>query len=182
MIKINNQINVREARADDVKEWYNWFNDKETTKWMSMHGKIPNTIEQQDKFYKIHSTGDNGKIIFIICDTKKCDLPVGVCSFNYNVGNRFIGRFEISLVIGNQKYQKANNYLDATIWQINHAFFELNANSIFAVTSEYNTVVQFTLKKIGFRKVGVLKDYSYEDGKYSDCIYFELLRKDWNKD
>ena len=83
------------------------------TKWL-IHGKNLNTIEQQEKFYKMHSTGDNGKIIFILCDAKN-NLPVGVCSFNYDTRNIFIRRFEISLVIGNQKYQKANNYLDTTI-------------------------------------------------------------------
>ena len=112
---------------------------------------------------------------------QKNNLPVGVCSFNYDTRNIFIRRFEISLVIGNQKYQKANNYLDTTIWQINHTFLELNANSIFAVTSEDNKVVQFTLKKIGFREVGVLKESGYKNGKYTNGIYFELLRKNWNK-
>ena len=175
MIKINNQINARDARASDIIHWYKWFNDEKITKWL-IHGKIPNTIEQQEKFYKMHSTGDNGKIIFILCDAKN-NLPVGVCSFNYDTRNIFIRRFEISLVIGNQKYQKANNYLDTTIWQINHTFLELNANSIFAVTSEDNKVVQFTLKKIGFREVGVLKESGYKNGKYTNGIYFELLRK-----
>ena len=85
-----------------------------------------------------------------------------MCSFNYDTRNIFIRRFEISLVIGNQKYQKANNYLDTTIWQINHTFLELNANSV-AVTSEDNKVVQFTLK-IGFREVGVLKSQAIKMG------------------
>ena len=74
MIKINNQINARDARASDIIHWYKWFNDEKITKWL-IHGKIPNTIEQQEKFYKMHSTGDNGKIIFILCDAKKIICP-----------------------------------------------------------------------------------------------------------
>ena len=35
MIKINNQINARDARASDIIHWYKWFNDEKNNKMVN---------------------------------------------------------------------------------------------------------------------------------------------------
>lgn len=178
MYKINNEISVREAKLSDLDTWYKWFNDKTINKYL-IHGRIPNTRKNQEEFYNTHYQGKNGKILYIICNNKKSEIPLGVCSFNYNLNCNYARRYEISLIIGDKKYHNSKNYLDITLWQIEHVFLELNGNSIFANTNEDNQVVKFTLKRLGFREVGLFKEVDFKNGKYQNSIYFELLKKNW---
>ena len=49
-------------------------------------------------------------------------------------------------------------YILLTEWQLNHCFFKLKFNSVFAATSTKNEVVKLTLQRIGFKRVGVLRE------------------------
>lgn len=166
---------IRETRAEDIPVWYKWFNDPEVTQYM-IHGLIPNTIEAQEKFRYDH-IGGSSKIIFSIVALDSPEL-IGTCSIN--MGHPASAkRGEVSLVIGAKNYRVGPVYWGITAWQLDHAFFQLNLNSVFAATHEENKVVQQTLERMGLQQCAVMRQVSYKDGRYWDSVWYDLLRSEW---
>ncbi len=166
---------IRETREEDIPTWYAWFNDPEITKELT-HGVIPNTIERQREFRLAHIHGQN-RVIFSIVAPDSQEL-IGTCSINYNLA-LWHGHAEISLVLGNKKFHKGPIYMEITTWQLDHAFFKMNMHSIYSATSSENQVVIATLQRMGFKKVGALRDCGYIDGQYRDAILHDILKDEW---
>ncbi len=166
---------IRETRDDDLNIWYQWFNDPKVTCSM-VHGLVPNTIEAQREFRNKHIRGIE-KIIFSIesLDSKKL---IGTCSINFT-NPASVRRAELSLVIGEGEYRIGPIYFGVTVWQLDHAFFELNMNSVFAATHINNIAVQATLERLGFKKCGVMRDTSFKNGKYWDTVWYDILASEW---
>lgn len=166
---------VREFRADDVGEWYGWFNDPSTTEFM-LHGVIPNTIEAQERF-RVQNCDGKRKICFALVSPDSPEL-IGTCSINI-VEPLHTRRGEISLVLGSSKYRAGPIYLSITAWQLDHAFFNLNLNSVCAATHESNQAVQETLQRLGFNRCGVMRQTFYKHGQYWDSVWFDILQSEW---
>ena len=89
-------------------------------------------------------------------------------------------RCEISMVIGDLDYHQGSVYIEATLWQIKHAFNNMNMNSIFAATASENKPVMHTLERIGFKKCGTTRHTIYKDGKYKNAELYDLLKSEWS--
>jgi len=172
---IGRSFRVRETQASDVPVWYTWFNDPDITREM-IHGIVPNTIEAQEKFRLSHIDGVS-KIIFSVVATDSPTL-IGTCSTNI-LGPWPYGHGEISLVIGNKRYHKGPLYMEITAWQLDHAFLNMNMHSIAAYASERNTVVIDTLIRLGFSKVGELRECAYRNGEYHNSVILDILKDEW---
>ena len=166
---------IRETRASDLSIWYKWFNDPEVTHEM-IHGIVPNTIEKQEDFRRSHIDGES-KIIFSIIARDSPEL-IGTCSINVH-GKWLHGRAEISIVLGHAKYRRGPIYMEVTAWQVDHSFCMMNMHSVFSVTSETNKVVIATLERLGFSKVGVLREGSYRNGTYHNSVMQDILHDEW---
>ena len=169
---------IRETLEEDIYDWYKWFNDPDITGYL-FHGFKANSLEEQKLFRERHLTGKNGKLIFSIEDNKSKQL-IGSCSINVDFMSPS-KRAEISMVIGSKKFHTGPLYFSINKWLIDHSFKQLNLNSLFAVTSEEHAVVRLTLERIGFKKVGKLRNTLYKDGKYLNSIYYDLLKDEWLK-
>ena len=53
--------------------------------------------------------------------------------------------------------------------------------AILATTSEDNSVTRLTLERVGFKKAGLMRSTCYKNGKYLNSVYYDLLKKDWDK-
>lgn len=168
---------IRETRAEDIPTWYKWFNDPEVTRYM-IHGLVPNTKEAQEKYRDEHTSGLS-KIMFSIIAPDTVEV-IGICSINiqHPTSSR---RGEISLLIGAKRFRVGPIYFGVTAWQLDHAFFQLNLNSIYAATHERNTAVQQTLQRLGFSHCGVMRQVTYKHGRYWDGIWYDLLRSEWEQ-
>jgi RimJ/RimL family protein N-acetyltransferase len=170
------EINIRETRSEDIPIWYKWFNNPEVNKTL-VHGVIPNTIELQEEFRNKHLNGENGKVMFSIVSKENNNL-IGTCSLNL-IGPSSVRRCEISIVIGDLDSHQGSVYIETTLWQIKHAFNNMNMNSIFAATSSDNKPVMLTLERIGFKKCGTTRHASYKDGEYKNGALYDLLKSEW---
>lgn len=168
---------IRETRAEDLSVWYSWFNDPEITRLM-IHGLYPNTLEAQDAFRSKYIDSCK-KVMFSIVAPDTSEL-IGTCSINLAEPSS-ARRCEISLVIGAPEFRKGSIYLGVTAWQLDHAFYQLNMNSVYAATHECNIVVQHTLERIGFNRAGVMRQVSYKNGHYYNSIWYDLLHSEWEQ-
>tara|TARA_Y100000310_G_C20662360_1_gene805466 strand:+ start:72 stop:602 length:531 start_codon:yes stop_codon:yes gene_type:complete len=59
-------------------------------------------------------------------------------------------------------------------------FNNLKLNKVWAYTADFNVRSQGLLKKCRFKQVGVMRKHTKFNNKFSNDVYFDLLRSEWN--
>jgi len=165
--------------SDEVIEntnWYNWFNDEDTTDQMQKH-YFPNTKAMQLNFFNSNVQDNPRKLQLGILNIKD-NILIGVISLSdINYINRSA---EISVVIGEKKYKDLNNFIESARLLIKHGFETLNLNRIYSGTFIKEIDIMFC-KVLGFTNEGVSKEAVYKNGEYKDTYHHAILRKNYNK-
>ena len=164
--------------ADLEGGWYNWFNDPEVTKYLEQ-GVFPNTREGQRLFYQQNVVNSQNQAIFAIED-KETKSHIGVASVRNIDWISRKGR--IAIVIGEKAFRVGSNALEAYYLIVKHAFMTMNLNKLTATAMTENESSLKYCEKIGFKVVGVDREFFYKDGAYKDCVHHELLHREWARD
>jgi RimJ/RimL family protein N-acetyltransferase len=69
--------------------------------------------------------------------------------------------------------------LEALQALIRYGFEEMDLNRIEATTHTENQRSQHVLRKLGFQKECLLREYYCCDGSYNDQIQYSLLKREW---
>jgi len=62
---------------------------------------------------------------------------------------------------------------------VQYAFDVMKVNRIEALVSPRNKGSQRLVRRLGFRREGVLREHDYYDGEFTDDFLFALLKRDW---
>jgi RimJ/RimL family protein N-acetyltransferase len=62
---------------------------------------------------------------------------------------------------------------------IDHAFADLGMESIWSFVVADNVASLRALEKQGYQRNGIFRHSALVDGQWKDCIYFDLLRSEW---
>lgn len=164
-------ITLTGFNREDIPIWYKWFNDMEITKYLT-HGAFPNTPGIQEEFYKKNIIEKESAIFAI-----RASKLIGVSSIrNVNWVSR---TGDLAVIIGDKDYHKGNFALQAYYLTIDHAFGAMNLNRLFTATMSENKPSLALCKRMGFKDMGVARQAVYKNGEYKDCIYADLLGKEW---
>jgi len=156
--------------------WYNWFNDENTTESMQQH-YFPNTKEKQLNFFKSQIENNSSKIQLGILNSKD-NVLIGVISLS---SIDYINRTaEFAVIIGEKKYRNLNFFIEAARLIINHGFETLNLNRIYSGTIVKEIDTMFC-KVLGFTHEGIFKEAVFKNGKYVDVYSHALLKKNYTK-
>jgi RimJ/RimL family protein N-acetyltransferase len=166
---------ARETRESDIPSWYKWFNDPEVFQYLD-HRMVPNTEEIQKAFRLSHING-NSRIIFSLIDLNSTEL-IGTCSTNV-YGHWRHGHAELSMVIGNKKYQRGPMCLEILNWQLSHAFLEMNMHSVLGAANVNNHAIIGAMERLGYTKIGIIRENYYLNGKYHDAVHYDILKDEW---
>lgn len=161
---------------DDIhnSNWYGWFNDEETTKFMQKH-YFPNTKEAQLEFYRKEIVGNDKKLQLGICDVKGGPI-IGVVSLN-NID--YINRkAEVAIIIGEAKYRKVKYMIDTFTLILGHAFNSLNLHRIYGGTI-VNEWAELYCRTLGFKREGVLREDVLKNGKYNAVYLIGILKEEF---
>ena len=165
-------LTEEDARSSN---WYSWFNDEETTRWMQKH-YFPNTREMQVEFYRKEIAGNRNKVQLGICDIKGGEI-VGVVSLS-NI-EHLNQKAEISIIMGEVEYRKLHYVVEVLRLVLEHAFNTLNLQRIYA-GSLHNKFVELCCRALGFSREGILRKDVYKNGEYCDVYLFAILREEFN--
>ena len=171
-------INLAVLNEDIIRNsnWYNWFNDEETTKYMQKH-YFPNTKRLQTEYFVNEIEGNNKNIQLGIVN-KKDNIMVGIISLN-NID--YINRkCDASCIIGEKKYQDMKSYIEAYKLIIKHGFETLNMNRISGGTIK-KELEDILCKYLGFKSEGILRESVYKNGKYYDVYCHSIISQDYQK-
>ena len=169
-------IAFRALEESDLEgDWYNWFNDRDVTKYLD-HGAFPNTQAAQRRFYRENVISGHDQVIFAIEDIKT-RKHIGVASIRHI---NWISRTgEIAVIIGEKDFRVGSNALEAFYLMVKYAFLKIDLHRLSTITMADNEVSLKYCERIGFKDMGVGRDVCYKNGRYKDCVYADLLREEW---
>ena len=177
----NNQINIQEKeislkslnQQDAVGRWWQWFNDKEVTKFMNK-GHNQNTPEQQlDFFNKVKNSNQDCVLGIFYNKNNKHIGTTAIHNIRYESG---IKKGNFGIIIGEKFFWGKGYGTQAWRMMTNFAFNTLDLNVIETKVFSSNESSLKVAKKIGFEPKRLVKNDIIKDGKMIDRIILELKK------
>jgi ribosomal-protein-alanine N-acetyltransferase len=133
-------------------------------------------LEEKEKYKKGLST-QNKKFLFHQLIDKKSNKIIGWCGFHtwYTDHNRA----EIGYGLFDDIYKSKGLMSEAIASIVNYGFNDMNLERIEAFASPNNTHSIKLLKRLKFKKEGVLKHHYFHNNKMEDSIVFALLKSEY---
>jgi ribosomal-protein-alanine N-acetyltransferase len=150
--------------------WYNWFNDEETTKHMQKH-YYPNTYDLQLQYFKSSIENNKSKMQCGIFHKQEKVLIGTISLNNIDLINR---NCELSVIIGEKKFQNLNFFIESHKLMLRHAFDTLNLNKVYGGTIIKEMNILFC-RVLGYTSEGKLIEHVFKNGKYHDAYRFGIL-------
>ena len=172
MIIEGKTIRLRPMEEADVRLKVDWFNDPEINKTLVVTEKFE--LERSIQWFK-KATKDESRCDFVIeADQGK---PIGLVGLMHI--DNIHGTAEIYLVIGDKSYWGQGVMLEAESLLIGWAFDKFGLHKITAPAFAENIASIITMKKLGFRIEGTLRQEKFLHGKRVDIIQLGLLRDEF---
>ena len=151
-----------------------WINDSELRILLDQSQKNT-TIEDCKNWFKRNEEEDT-RALFAINDGEK---HAGNCGFIDIDKKKKMAKLWI--YIGEKEKRGKGIGEKALVELINKGFYDLNLNRIYLYCLEENYSALKLYKKVGFVKEGFLREHTFQDGEFKNCVFFGLLKKEWKK-
>ena len=115
---------------------------------------------------------DQTNIMFIIEKLDSSEM-IGCCGLTHI--NWKEGHGEVSIYIGEEKWQEKGHASDALELLLNYGFCELRLHRIYAVIYEYNEPSIKFFERNGFKLEGRHREARFWDGKFHDELVYGIL-------
>lgn len=169
-------IYLRPFRKEDIKIWFDWFNDPLVTRHMNK-GILPNTEAKQEEYFEklLKSKSD---LQLAIC-LKKDDALIGIVGVHKIDPVHRNG--DVSIIIGNRDHWGRGFAKEAIGLIVKHAFTKMNLERLTAGMPVTNKGSRKCFEGNGFTLEGTRRKHFFYDGSYVDVCLFGLLREEWKK-
>ena len=177
----NNQVNIQHKEIslrtlnqhNAVGRWWQWFNDKEVTKYMNK-GHYKNTPEKQlDFLNKVKNSNQYFVLgIFYNKDNKHIGTTA-IHNIRYEAG---IKKGDFGILIGEKLFWGKGYGTQAWKMMVNYAFNTLDLNIIETKIFSSNKSSLKVAHKVGFERKLLVKNDIMKDGKMIDRIVLELKK------
>jgi RimJ/RimL family protein N-acetyltransferase len=177
------KVLIRQLEAGDEKLLHKWRNNGKGNLYCGF--KYGFLLSEEAFNLQVKEELENREVfpeqkMFII--SKKDDVePIGNISYrNWDKRNRSA---EFGIEIGEIKERGKGYGQDAHNNFIEFMFNHLNLNRIELTTLADNEKSINLYKKLGFKEIGIIREMSYDSskGEYSDVLYMDLLKREWDK-
>jgi len=160
--------------ADAKGDWYQWFNDPETTQWL-IDRFWPNSKADQIQFFKYSQQNKSSLILSVI--NRKNGKHVGICSLSsINWVHRFA---DIALVLGDKNFRKGTIAIEIIKLLLDIAFLKLNLENLKGAYVSDNIITPKLLKIFKFKTVGKFEDLCLIKNKKNSLILVQLSKKEY---
>ena len=168
-------ITLRAIEEEDLELLKDMINDPEIEN-MTGGYSFPVSTYQQKKWFENLSSGQN-ELRLIIEVANHGAIGVFMLT-DIDWKNKTA---QTHIKIANNKEFRAKGYgAKAYKLLIKYAFEQLNLNCIYNYTLEYNTILERTKERWGFKKDGVLRERVYKNGQYHNLIAWSLLKGEFH--
>lgn len=164
-----NLVNLRALEREDLEKLRDWRNSP-CVRAYTREYRLLNMENQHQWFESL--VNDRNNIMFGIAI--KDGSLIGVCGLTHiDWKNR---NAEVSIYLGEQKWQTKGYASDSLNTLIHYAFLELGLHRIYAVIFGYNNDSIKFFEKNGFKFDGRHREARYWNGEYHDELVYGLLK------
>ncbi|MCH5245819.1 MAG: GNAT family N-acetyltransferase [Muribaculaceae bacterium] len=170
---------LRPFAPDDYILLNKWRHDPEIQEYTG--GPVRYVSIEMEKAWVHDKMMNNAKDIYwAICLNDESQRMIGYTSLNDidHLNKRVIFG---GLVIGEKDCRNGISMFEADLLKMDYAFNQLNMHCIVDECLSIHPSTPHTLRALGFKKGGVLRDYVYKNGKYHDIDVYSLLRSEYDE-
>lgn len=174
--RVTERLKLRELTEKDLPTLLSIFSNTRTMKYYG--SEVVGSLEEVEGMLMSFRKGfENQQAIRFGIECHETGNLIGTCGF-HNWAKR-VNRIEIGYEL--KQEEEGKGYMtEALTAIISFAFSELQIHRIGALIHPENTPSRKLVTKLGFQEEGLLRDYTYASGDYTDLIMHSLLKKDWS--
>jgi len=154
-----------------------WVNDPAINRYL-LSGQVPVTIDQEAEFYRRAASNwaAGTGYVFEIHATDD-DTYIGICGLD-DVSMRHRSA-QIGILVGELERQDRGYGSDAIMTLVRFGFDTLGLNRIEIRSQADNDRSMYLYEKLGFTRVGRLRQATYTFGRFVDEALFDMLADEW---
>ena len=170
------RIRLRATERNDVKTFYNWVNDPEVTRYLSMYLPL-STVDEETWFNSMSQRPQSEKTLSIEIRNESGWKMIGNCGvFDIDTVTR---SGELGIMLGEKDEWNKGYGTEAMMLLVQHCFNTLNFNRVHLRVYAENLRAKRSYEKAGFVEEGRMREAVYKHGKYDDVIVMSVLRSEW---
>ena len=162
-------VELRQIEESDLPKLRDWRNSPYIRAYT--RGYRPLNMLNQNKWLSSLLT-DQTNIMFIIERLESSEI-IGCCGLTHI--NWKEGHGEVSIYIGEEKWQEKGYASDTLQLLLKYGFCELRLHRIYAIIFEYNESSIKFFEKNGFKLEGRHREARFWDGKFHDELVYGIL-------
>lgn len=172
---------LRPLEENDIKDMYDVIRSHPDLVCY-MTWSLPKDIsETMENFKKSRERQLKGELVrWGIFLDKQFVGVVGLEDVTRNVGKWKVDVAELGYWIS-PEFHNQGIMTEAGKVVLKYGFQELGLHKVVVMHLKENVASQRVIEKLGFRKVGVSKDYCFHDGRWWDDIKYEMNVDEWEK-
>lgn len=172
------RLTLREMTLDDVEFYFHHFNNEKIVEGSIFPGpKSLETAKKELELYCVNPFKENRGIRWGIIRREHDEL-IGTCG--YYDWNKTAHRAEIGYDL-EPAYWGQGIMTEALQAALQYGFERMRLNRIQVLIDSKNTRSVKLVDKLGFKREGVLRQYSHFNGQFRDEICFSLLKEEWTR-
>ena len=156
---------------DDYEIYTKWMNDPKVVNGLGGYGKVYALLKEKECLEKMIKSGQNYAIVLNEGD----ELLGNISLMDVDSRERTA---ELGIFIGEEKNRGKGYGTEAIKIFLEYGFNTLNLQNIMLKVNSNNKSAIKSYEKVGFKVFGRRTKSVYENGKYYDTIYMEVLRED----
>lgn len=173
---VGKKVILRSIEEEDLKFLRDIHNDPEIEKFTG-GWSFPLSIRDQKLWFEKFSK--NNSTIRLIIEEKCSHEPIGMTglwNINWKDRNAHAG----IMLVNNKKYRRKGYGTDSVMSLMRYAFEELNLKRLDGDIIEYNKPnLGLYLKKCGWKKEGIRRQYIFKNNMYFDNILVGILKEEY---
>jgi diamine N-acetyltransferase len=167
---------LRAPEKSDIPIFVRWFNDAETTSFLTMRAPM-STASEEGWFERMLADEGRSAYHFVMC-TLDDDRPIGTIGL-FDI-NQLNGTAGVGIAIGEKELWGAGLGTDALLALLDFGFGELRLNRIWLEVDDFNARGRRSYEKCGFVLEGTLRSAMYRRGEFHDVYLMAILRDEWS--
>ena len=169
-------VELRQIEESDLPNLRDWRNSSFIRAYTREY--LPLNMLNQKRWFESLLT-DQSNIMFVL-EKKEDKEVIGCCGLTYI--NWKEGHGEVSIYIGDQKWQEKGYATDVLQLLLNYGFCELRLHRIYAIIFGYNEASIKFFEKNRFKLEGRHREARFWDGKFHDELVYGILDYEYCND
>jgi len=178
ILHVDDELILRQVNYNDLNDYFEYLSDEKVLTYVPEEC-IPRTLERakEEIDYNLDLFRYKRSIYWAIA-RKSDNKLIGSCGFNY--WNRDHARTEISYDLS-RKYWGQGIMTRVARAVLGFGFTRMELHRVEATVTPANIGSLKVLRKLGFKKEGILREQKLLHGKFNDAVILSLLQKEYLK-